>query len=110
MVLTLKRFSKAIAALLGTATPAGIIGIAAALGWDIPMEVATAVVAGLGVLATVLAPANAEKSPAGDSEAQELISPETHPELYESADEYVGQHRAPCEECPANNCEGCPLR
>ena len=80
----MKRFSKAIAALLGTATPAGIIGLAAFFGLEISAEIAVSVVSFLGVVATVLAPANAP------SAKQDF--PEQEP--YEEESEYVGAHRA----------------
>lgn len=85
----MKRYSKAIAALLGTATPAGIIAIAAFFGVPITPEIAVAIVSFLGVVATILSPANEEKPADAGADLPE-ISPETHPELYEGSSE--GRH------------------
>lgn len=106
----MKQYSKALGALLGMATPAGVISVAAFFGLEVPTELAVAIVGVLGAIGTYLAPANAEKQPKGDVDELEEISPETHPELYTTVG---GKHRADevevCEECPAGGCEGCPL-
>lgn len=80
----LKYFSKFIAAVLGTATPAGIIALAGQFGVEIPTELAVAIVSLLGAMATVFAPANGPH-PSFVYEDQPLITPETNPELYEES-------------------------
>lgn len=55
------RFSKAIAALLGTVTPAGVIALVHSLtGHELEPGVAGAIVAFVGIVAVALAPANTE--------------------------------------------------
>src|SRR5690606_3712171 len=106
----MKQYSKALGSLLGIATPAGVISVAAFFGLEVATELAVASVGVLGAIGATLVPANAEKQPKGDLDELEEISPETHPELYTTVG---GKHRADevevCEECPAGGCEGCPL-
>lgn len=53
-----KRYAKFIAGLLGTATPAGLIALLAAFGVSLDPALAVSIVAVLGPLATLIAPAN----------------------------------------------------
>lgn len=85
----MKRYAKALAALVGTVTPAAVITVAAYFGLEVSTEVAVAVVSFLGAVATAVAPANAEKVALVEQEPYEV---------------------PPCEECPASACDGCPLR
>src|SRR5690606_41663982 len=103
----MRQYSKALGALLGMPTPAGVISVAAFFGLEVPTELAVAIVGVLGAIGTYLAPANAEKQPKGDLDELEEISPETHPERYTTVG---GKHRAGegegGEECPPGGCEG----
>lgn len=89
------KYAKALAALVGTVTPAALISFAAALGLEVPTEVAVAIVAVLGALATAVGPAN---TPA--------------PAAVEQAPYTEGSHALPeaCEDCPAQACDACPFR
>src|SRR5690606_21650370 len=105
----MKKYSKALGALLGMATPAGVISVAAFFGLEVPTELAVAIVGVLGAIGTYLAPANAEKQPKGGRGQLEAGCPEPDPELYATAG---GKPRADqvevCEECPGGGGEGCP--
>lgn len=65
-----KRYAKFLAGLLGTATPAGLIGLLAVFGVDLDPALAVSIVAVLGPLATLLAPAN--KTAAGEVSTEVL--------------------------------------
>jgi len=59
------RYVKAIAALIGGLTPAIVVGILALLGVRIDPTLAAGICAVLAMVATVIAPANVPKPPAG---------------------------------------------
>lgn len=85
----MSKYAKALGALLGMATPAGVISAAAFIGLEISTELAVTIVGVLGVIGTYFAPANT--SDAVDETAQAPYEAE------------------PCGECPANGCDACPL-
>jgi len=55
------RYSKALAALLGTLTPGAVLALLGLFGVHVDSTVAMAIVTVLGFLSTILAPANAAK-------------------------------------------------
>ena len=102
----MKKFSKAIGAILGTATAAGLVALASVFGLELPAGVAEAAAVVLGAAATFLAPANEDATllERFEDAADYFV------ERLDDEDDYVGAHRADeCADCPVAACSDCPL-